>query len=538
MDKGKGVATTATTPGRFSIFNFPDSVLSSLALSPVHNNRLLHTTVNDTAPSDDVVLALLGSARIAQPTCHTCGGEVFDGPEEQRKHFKSAWHQRNLARKIEWSRKRSPEDTAVSADGEYPWNPLKKDDDDIGIDDGGVEESEDDSDSDSDDVPVVARKKANGYSSSGSKLSDALLWFSSTADDDSTVYGVHRRILVPKGVHGVHIDANEVLAELKRLQQPVMPQRTQAELKQQKKLGSQMQGPSTTSSQKLWAFVALNGGYFAGAIIDTLTGDLVAHKTFVRYTTRRKQGGSQSRQDNAMGFAANSAGAQIRRYNEQKLQEEIHALMAEWRPWLDACDRVLVRVPRTNRKDFFGPAAESPLRWSDPRIREVPVPMARPSLAELKRVYAEVTTVSVKKVTVRPPVAEEAASIDSIDLVDDVVVVDDPGSASDSTLEPEPRPDLLAFLHHVAKMIQNPALSDDDIVAYLCEHLEQFLDALSDPAMGLRYLTTTDTVQAFRTPTLLHVASQFGRFSLIPFLLDNGEDPTVTSGHPPMFTGG
>ncbi|KAJ2635105.1 hypothetical protein GGF44_003395, partial [Coemansia sp. RSA 1694] len=59
-----------------------------------------------------------------------------------------------------------------------------------------------------------------------------------------------------------------------------------------------------------------------------------------------------------------------------------------------------------------------------------------------------------------------------------------------------------------------------------------------DPAMGLRYLTTTDSVQAFRTPTLLHVASLFGRADLIPFLLDNGEDPTVTSGHPPLFTGG
>ncbi|KAJ2501440.1 hypothetical protein IWW47_003111, partial [Coemansia sp. RSA 2052] len=269
--------------------------------------------------------------------------------------------------------------------------------------------------------------------------------------------------------------------------------------------------------------------------------------TFVRYTTRRKQGGTQSRQDSAMGYAANSAGAQIRRHNEQKLQEEIHSLMEAWRARLAVCERVLVRVPRTNRKDFFGPASVAvtshPLRWSDSRIREVPVPMARPSLAELRRVYADVTTVSIAKV-VRPAAVADAVAVvveqpkpdAAADLLDDDG--GDSGSASDSTLEPEPRPDLLAFLHHVAKMIQDPALSDDDIVAYLCEHLEQFLDALSDPAMGLRYLTTTDSVQAFRTPTLLHVASLFGRADLIPFLLDNGEDPTVTSGHPPLFTGG
>ncbi|KAJ2335338.1 hypothetical protein GGI00_001413, partial [Coemansia sp. RSA 2681] len=442
---------------------------------------------------------------------------------------------------------------------------------DDGDDDGGGSDSESDMDAvngSSDRVTVTAaaaapRKRAGD--GGDPKLSAGLLWFSANdgnsdnGDDDVTVYGVHRRILVPRGVHGVHVDAGQVLDELKGLQQPVAPQRTQAELKQQKKLlqqqggggGGQSTDESSSkghSKQRLWAFVAMDGGYFAGAIIDTQTGDFVAHKTFVRYTTRRKQGGTQSRQDSAMGYAANSAGAQIRRYNEQKLQEEIHSLMEAWRAQLAVCDHILVRVPRTNRKDFFGPASVAatshPLRWSDSRIREVPVPMARPSLAELRRVYAAVTTVSIAKVVRPATVADAAAAVaeqPKPDVAAGLLGDDggcDSGSASDSTLEPEPRPDLLAFLHHVAKMIQDPALSDDDIVAYLCEHLEQFLDALSDPAMGLRYLTTTDSVQAFRTPTLLHVASLFGRADLIPFLLDNGEDPAVTSGHPPLFAGG
>ncbi|KAJ2059443.1 hypothetical protein GGI17_004387 [Coemansia sp. S146] len=548
INKGKGVSkpSAKVQQQKFSIFNFPPSLLEDLRLSP-ELNRLVTSQSKDIAgeqahhstPDDDMLRAF-ASTRIAQPTCHTCGGEQFDSAEDQRLHFKTAWHRRNFARKMEW-RKKNPDDVSVD---EYPWTPLARDDDEA-RDEGGLSDNEDDDEdrnASDEDLLVAPRKRGKG----DSRLSSGLLWFVSgnrEALDKITVYGVHRRILVAKGTHGIHIDAGEVLAELKRLQLPLAPQRTQAELKQQKKLllqgqSSGSQGPlsgAQGAEQHLWGFVALDGGHFAGAIIDTQTGEFVAHKTFVRYTTRRKQGGSQSRQDNAMGFAANSAGAQIRRYNEQKLQDEIHALMDEWRPWLKRCELVLVRVPRPNRQNFFGPAstaASHPLRWGDARIREVPVPMARPSLAELGRVYADVTTVSIA--TVRPVQPKKEKEVETV--VESVDV--ESGSESDSTLEPEPRPDLLAFLHHVAKMIQDPALTDDDIVAYLCEHLEQLLDALSDPAVGLRYLTTTDTVQAHRTPTLLHVASLFGRADLVPFLLDNGEDPTVTSGHPPLFAGG
>ncbi|KAJ2069522.1 hypothetical protein GGI08_000312 [Coemansia sp. S2] len=554
IDKGKGVSkpSAKVKQQKFSIFHFPPSILEDLRLSP-ELNRLASSqskeVTGEQAP-DDVMLRAFDSARIAQPTCHTCGGEQFDSAEDQRLHFKTAWHRRNFARKMEW-RKKNPDETAAAV-GEYPWTPLSRDDDDneTGAELSDVDEDEDDEDEDDrdafdSDLLVASRKRGKG----GSRLSSGLLWFvsgSSEGLDMITVYGVHRRILVAKGTHGIHIDAGEVLAELKRLQLPLAAQRTQAELKQQKKLLQEQsigsQGPSSIGTQgprHLWGFVALDGGHFAGAIIDTQTGEFVAHKTFVRYTTRRKQGGSQSRQDNAMGFAANSAGAQIRRYNEQKLQDEIHQLMDEWRLWLKRCELVLVRVPRPNRQNFFGPAsaaASHPLRWDDPRIREVPVPMARPSLAELRRVYADVTTVSVANVRPAQPKKEKEKAEE--DEEEEAVVGAESGSESDSTLEPEPRPDLLAFLHHVAKMIQDAALTDEDIVAYLCEHLEQLLDALSDPALGLRYLTTTDTVQAHRTPTLLHVASLFGRAELVPFLLDNGEDPTVTSGHPPLFAGG
>ncbi|KAJ2436783.1 hypothetical protein GGF42_008850, partial [Coemansia sp. RSA 2424] len=327
-NKGKGVSgggggdskpilRRAKLQQTFSIFNFPSTVLANLSLSPKHN-RLLHTVTTDSqtadksekaiAVGDTAMLRALASARIAQPTCHTCGGEQFDSPEDQRLHFKSLWHRCNLTRKMEW-RKRTPLDGAVSND-EYPWMPLARDNVDeqeeevVNDDyDGGGSDSESDMDAvngSSDRVAVAAAPRKRAGDGGDPKLSAGLLWFSAndgnSDGDDVTVYGVHRRILVPRGVHGVHVDAGQVLDELKGLQQPVAPQRTQAELKQQKKLLQQQGGGGQStdessskghSKQRLWAFVAMDGGYFAGAIIDTQTGDFVAHKTFVRYTTRR-----------------------------------------------------------------------------------------------------------------------------------------------------------------------------------------------------------------------------------------------------------
>ncbi|KAJ2475702.1 hypothetical protein EV174_005181, partial [Coemansia sp. RSA 2320] len=510
--KGKSAALRASRK-TFSLFRFPADVLSSIQLSS-SLNKLSSVEEAD----DNTATSLLGAfaeARLSeQPTCHTCGGVEFDSVELQRAHTKTPWHRRNLDRKMEWRRKAPdanlslPSSSALSSS--YPWAPLSGDDPacyDEPAANGGRGSDSDDSASDDDaGNGVVAVPRRRG----GSELSAGLLWLTS-GSQATEAYGVHRRILVPRGTHGIHVDARQVLAELRAMQ-------------------------ATDASASLWAFVAMNGGYFAGAVIDTRSGDLVAHKTIVRYTTRRKQGGTQSRQDSAMGHAANSAGAQIRRHNEQRLQEEIHQLMADWRPLLAQCRRVLVRVPRTNRRAFFGPA----LSWDDPRICLVPVPMARPSLAELRRVYALVTSVTLA--TVKPPVPAQPPLLP--DSAVPLAGADDggtSGSESECTLEPEPRPDLLAFLYHAAKMIQDPALSDDDIVAYLCEHLEQFLNALSDPAVGLRYLTLEHAgggIQAHRTPTLLHLASLAGRADLVPFLMDNGEDPTVTNGRPPLYAGG
>lgn len=62
----------------------------------------------------------------------------------------------------------------------------------------------------------------------------------------------------------------------------------------------------------------LGGGHFAGAIFHGQ--DPILHKTFHCYTVRAGQGGSQSSRDNKSGGSQpKSAGASLRRYNEQAL---------------------------------------------------------------------------------------------------------------------------------------------------------------------------------------------------------------------------
>eukprot|EP01138_Halocafeteria_seosinensis_P014434 gb/GECG01014735.1/.p1 GENE.gb/GECG01014735.1/~~gb/GECG01014735.1/.p1 ORF type:complete len:758 (+),score=99.21 gb/GECG01014735.1/:1-2274(+) len=77
------------------------------------------------------------------------------------------------------------------------------------------------------------------------------------------------------------------------------------------------------------------------------------HKTLHKYTTRKKQGGSQSSRD-ATGAKATSMGAQIRRNNEILLATQIHELLASLRPLLACCGRIFIGASRRNMNILFG----------------------------------------------------------------------------------------------------------------------------------------------------------------------------------------
>ncbi|KAE8248685.1 hypothetical protein A4X13_0g5514 [Tilletia indica] len=131
---------------------------------------------------------------------------------------------------------------------------------------------------------------------------------------------------------------------------------------------------------------------------------LLAHKTIHRYTTRRKQGGSQSAQD-ASGKFAKSAGAQLRRYGEQSLRDDIRATLGSpgWRTLLAQTDRVWVRAGARAASGVLwnwpsGSAGQSPLdmhRASD-TVVSIPVQTRKATLGECVRVWAELTRVRVR----------------------------------------------------------------------------------------------------------------------------------------------
>lgn len=74
----------------------------------------------------------------------------------------------------------------------------------------------------------------------------------------------------------------------------------------------------------------LGGGHFAGAVFNGQ--DPILHKTFHCYTVRAGQGGSQSSRDNKSGGSQpKSAGASLRRYNEQALLQVFFlAILYQW----------------------------------------------------------------------------------------------------------------------------------------------------------------------------------------------------------------
>lgn len=65
-----------------------------------------------------------------------------------------------------------------------------------------------------------------------------------------------------------------------------------------------------------WGIIMISGGHFAAALFEGTT-ELV-HKTFHSYTVRAKQGGAQNIRDSKSATShPKSAGASLRRYNEQ-----------------------------------------------------------------------------------------------------------------------------------------------------------------------------------------------------------------------------
>jgi Bacteroidetes VLRF1 release factor len=148
--------------------------------------------------------------------------------------------------------------------------------------------------------------------------------------------------------------------------------------------------PTINPPKRTIMLMMIGGGHFAAIIASLIPKiiknhqsqeerqvDVLASKTFHRYTTRRKQGGAQSANDNAKGNA-HSAGSSLRRYNEAALQKEVRELLATWKDELEKCELIFIRATGTaNRRTLFGYDG-AVLKNNDSRIRGFPFTTRRP----------------------------------------------------------------------------------------------------------------------------------------------------------------
>ncbi|ETK89597.1 hypothetical protein F441_06515 [Phytophthora nicotianae CJ01A1] len=152
------------------------------------------------------------------------------------------------------------------------------------------------------------------------------------------------------------------------------------------------------ASKFRWAVFLLRSGRFAGAVFDK--DKALCHKTFQRYTTRRKQGGAQSASD-ASG-KAKSAGATLRRYNEAALKQDVAALLLEWKDVLKDVELIFISSGKTEHATFF-PEKNAVLQPGDKRLKRIPFATFRPTFEEVCRVRSDLSTVRFSPLEAETP---------------------------------------------------------------------------------------------------------------------------------------
>lgn len=335
--------------------------------------------------------------------CSLCGIARFESISDQRAHFSSDWHRYNIKRSLS-------DKPAVK---EEEWDSLLE-----GLSDsisGTASSSEDESDDneagDGNTVSrLLAKQKLSADPSNDSdeveepsrpmSVNSPLLWFEAPQEVKDTQFGIYKTIFPTATKNST---PTSWTAELQNLQVSEDSSRLG------KRAAARIDGVSTDPSSRKWTLLAVGGGHFAGAVVSLVPQlnnrngrierelVLLASKTFHRYTTRRKQGGAQSANDQAKS-KAKSAGAQIRRYNEAMLTQEIRELLTSWKEHVETSELIFLRAGKTSQRIFYD-YDDAVLLRKDVRMRTFPFPTRRPTQAELIRCFSELTKVKITHLT-------------------------------------------------------------------------------------------------------------------------------------------
>ncbi|KAI1261496.1 hypothetical protein F5Y18DRAFT_199426 [Xylariaceae sp. FL1019] len=497
-------------------YDLPHEVLATLTLKEDAESQEIDTPRASSHSKTGSSPSASTENLVGSQACSLCSLS-FPTIHEQRDHQKSDWHHYNLKQKLRGAKPVS--------EAEFEALIGSLDESLSGSDSSESEDDEADNGKDST-LTALLKKQAtladkNARASNGNAEGDEdetshrrprgsgkppLLWFSSPLLPTNNYFGVYRAIFTAEETKD-EADMAKLIAK-KQLEPIAIP-----------KPSPDGKPPAAYKGPHIFLCM-IGGGHFAAMVVSlaprqTKHGSsgpmnkeatVLAHKTFHRYTTRRKQGGSQSANDNAKGNA-HSAGSSIRRYNEQALIDDIRALLQDWKGLLDTSELLFIRATgATNRRTLFGPYEGQVLRANDPRIRGFPFSTRRATQNELMRSFIELTRLKVREI--------------------------DPAAAVKPTPEAKtatPKPSKPAA----------PKLSEEEETAQLhTSQLQAFIRRSKLPAL-LSYIKNNDLPADFRfqpsdsqqnhhAPTPLHFAASQNSAPLVSGLLTKGgADPTL-----------
>ena len=448
-------------------------------------------------------------------SCNLCQLE-FEDYTDQRRHMRSDWHSYNLRQKTNGLR------TVSENDFESLIEDL-----DLSISGSDISSSDDDGNATKrhDDILSSLRKAqvsvdkfdiSRGETSGSAKITRGapVVWFSSSLLASNISLGFYKALFP--------MDGKE-----KTLSVDIIRQRQLKPMlhTSRNRDGNTAETQGNISSPKIFECM-IGGGHFAAMIVslapkltknssgsEERQATVVAHKTFHRYTTRRKQGGAQSANDASKGNA-HSAGAGIRRYNEAALEAEVRQLLSDWRMLIQECELLFVRATgSTNRRTLFGPYDGQQLRHNDPRLRSFPFSTRRATQSELMRAFVELTKVKVNEdldKLEQPAKQQQDRERRSKD-----VIVEKPHRPERPTLTKEEEEATLhtSQLQALIRRSKAPA-----VVSYLKSNALSPNFAFQPQRSNMNY----------HSPTPLHLASSANVAAVVLALLTkSGSDPTI-----------
>lgn len=507
------------------VYDLPTDVLSTLMRKDDTNDGPGQETLTKPEKKSESATRVDSAAAVGTKACSLCG-VTFYTVEDQRSHIRSDLHGYNLKQRIRGAK-------AVS---EGDFEKLVGDlDESLSGSDSFDSEDEENGDTRKETTLSALLKKQATISSSNTEDGDdlaptkrkrgsgkaPLFWFTTPTLPTNTYLGIYRAIFT-------NSDQENEASILDIIQKKQLSPKPQTKIPTNPDNGIPL--PEAYNGPHMFLCM-IGGGHFAAMVVSlapkqnksSAPGPLareatvLAHKTFHRYTTRRKQGGAQSANDSAKG-AAHSAGSSLRRYNEQALTDEVRLLLQEWKGMIDTSELLFIRATgTTNRRTLFGPYDGQVIRQNDPRIRGFPFNTRRATQKELMRSFIELTRVKVIEVDESARAAAKLADEEALKKAEAARAAKQSISATPKRFEQEET----ALLHTT----QIQALIRRSKIPALLSYFKS-----NDLSPDFPFYPQ-DSHQHHHAPTALHLAASQNSAALVfELLIKGGSNPTLLNG--------